>query len=109
MRSDLNRAVGRVLDRDVLRRAAFEGFDVTGCEQDLARNHLLRQSSFDRSCKRTYRFLCSLACEAVLRFWHSVSSRREGTQRMGLCTVTSLVPSGNVPSTMISWIISGTP
>src|SRR6516225_11376360 len=30
-------------------------------------------------------------------------------QRIGSCTVTSLVPSGNVPSTWISWIISGTP
>src|SRR5690606_1687157 len=30
-------------------------------------------------------------------------------QRMGLWTVTSFVPSGNVASTCTSWIISGTP
>ena len=29
--------------------------------------------------------------------------------RIGSCTVTSLVPSGNVASTWMSWIISGMP
>ena len=32
-----------------------------------------------------------------------------GSYRMGLCTVTSLVPSGKVASIWTSWIISGTP
>jgi hypothetical protein len=33
----------------------------------------------------------------------------DAADRIGLCTVTSLVPSGNVASTWTSWIISATP
>src|SRR3569833_4338419 len=94
MRNHLYGAVAGVDYRDAAGRATHVQLDFAFAGDDLARDHLFllihAASETDRAC-----------AAFDFKFAHLLT--------MGLCTVTSFVPSGNDASTCTSAIISATP
>ena len=91
VRADLDRPVAGIGDRQRHRLAA-------GIEFDLAVLDEVRRGSLLSVPRRN-----PINCR--IRAWPP----RNAIHRIGSCTVTSLVPSGNVASTWMSWIISAMP
>src|SRR5439155_23504794 len=114
MRADLDRSVAGVGDRERHRLAAGIEFDLAVLDEEFTWDHL-SSSVIPGRCaasnpeSRQYNLWilrCAIAhhSSAALR-----PPRNDDGYLIGSCTVTSFVPSGNVASTWMSWIISGMP
>ena len=103
-RLEAHRGAGRDVEPEAARRGAIEGQRRVGLEEVVVRADLDRPVAGVGDRQRDRR-----AARRSARARRRRTNEFAGDHGIGWCTVTSFVPSGNVASTWISGIISGTP
>src|SRR5262245_28021207 len=111
VRAHLDRPIAGIRHRQRDGLAAGIELDLTITDEVFAGDHQIPcLSSFPGAAQRRARnpYPPSVVMDSGTRAAPSAGMTTE-RHRIGSCTVTSLVPSGNVASTWMSWIISGMP